>query len=149
MIDENVAMRFWDSSALVLLIVEQPLSVSARHLLKADAEIAVWWGSRVECVSAIRRLHRDGILTHKVASGAVARALLLFSGCYEVAPSDRLRERAERLLNIHPLSAADSLQLAAALMVTQEQPTGCEVVCHDLRLRLAAQREGFTVLPDL
>lgn len=37
-------MRFWDSSALVTLLLEQPRSAHARSLAVEDAELVVWWG---------------------------------------------------------------------------------------------------------
>ncbi len=59
-----------------------------------------------------------------------------------------LRERALRLLSSHHLRAADSLQLAAALVWAREQPRGRVFISLDSRLGEAARREGFTVLPE-
>ena len=67
-------MRFWDSSALVPLVLTQPRTERAKQLLKEDPELVVWWGSAVECASAIARLHRDGQLTK--SEEQAARALL-------------------------------------------------------------------------
>ena len=55
--------------------------------------------------------------------------------------------RAMRLLTAHPLRPGDALQLAAALSWCGEKPAGAGFVCLDQRLREAAQREGFEVLP--
>jgi hypothetical protein len=52
-----------------------------------------------------------------------------------------------RLLRNHPLRAADALQLAAALIASEETPQTLEFICLDDRLALAARREGFTVIP--
>ncbi len=65
----------------------------------------------------------------------------------EMLPSNSLRRRAMRLIATHDLRAADSLQLAAALMWAGEDPDGKEFVCLDQRLMLAARAEGFIVLP--
>ena len=65
----------------------------------------------------------------------------------EVAPSMDVREGAARALLLHPLRAADSLQLAAALVWAKRQPADHHGVCLDQRLREAAQREGFVILP--
>ena len=67
----------------------------------------------------------------------------------EVLPGNELRENASRTLSIHPLRAADSLQLAAALVWAGGNPTGFEFVCLDDRLREAADREGFSIFPPL
>jgi hypothetical protein len=61
-------------------------------------------------------------------------------------PSESVRRTAERLLRTHPLRAADSLQLAAALIASDHDPRSLELVCMDERLKSAARREGFTVL---
>ena len=78
------------------------------------------------------------------ASLTAARALALTWN--EVAPSDSLRRSAERLLRVHALRAADSLQLAAALIAANHDPHSLDYVCLDTRLAAAAQREGFAVL---
>ena len=51
-----------------------------------------------------------------------------------------------RLLRLHPLRTADSLQLAAALIATNHQPQKLSFVCNDARLSNAARKEGFTVI---
>jgi uncharacterized protein len=50
------------------------------------------------------------------------------------------------LLSVHDLPAADALQLAAALVVTQERPQLLSFACLDGRLLSAARKEGFEVL---
>jgi len=60
---------------------------------------------------------------------------------------DDVRARAQRLLAVHRLRAADSLQLAAALVWCRERPIGVGFVCLDDRLCGAAVREGFTMEP--
>jgi predicted nucleic acid-binding protein len=64
----------------------------------------------------------------------------------EVISVERVRERARRLLEIHPLRAADSLQLGAALLTSEETPQGFPFVTLDRRLADAAEKEGFHVV---
>lgn len=135
-------MRFWDSSALVPLVLNEPQTRWARGLLDADDEIVVWWGSAVECGSAIARLHRDGRLTHAAERDARSVLDLLRGSWFEVQPGDSVREQALRLLRLHPLRAADALQLAAALEWAGTPADGAFVTLDD-RLRDAASREGF------
>lgn len=135
-------MRFWDASALVPLVLEQPRSEEARHLHAADPELVVWWGSVVECASAIARLHRDGHLTGAEESRARALLSALRGSWYEVQPGDGIRDQALRILRLHPLRSADALQLAAALEWGGSPPDG-QFVSFDERLSTAAQREGF------
>ncbi len=140
-------MRFWDTSAIIPLISREPLSDDALKLLREDAGIVVWWATRVECVSAISRRTREGSLGSE--GEASARGLLgdLSRSWTEVQPSARLRTLAEQVLAAHPLRAADALQLASALIWCGSEPRGRPFVCLDERLRTAASRSGFAVLP--
>lgn len=138
-------MRFWDSSALVTLVLDQPRTAQARELHDQDPGLVVWWASSIECASAIARLHRDGQLT--AAEEARARDLLttLRASWFEVQAGDAVREQALRVLRLHPLRAADAMQLAAALEWSGSPPAG-HFVSFDPRLNAAAQREGFTTV---
>lgn len=112
-------------------------------MLDEDAEPVVWWGSTVECASAIARLHRDGLLNRAEEQEARVLLNLLRLSWFEVQPGDGVREQALRLLRLHPLRAADALQLAAAIEWAGSPLEGTFVTFDD-RLRDAAQREGFT-----
>ena len=68
------------------------------------------------------------------------------AGWMEVPATAPVREQAMRLLRVHPLRAADALQLAAALVAAGFQPDGLPFVTLDSRQADAAEREGFTVL---
>jgi predicted nucleic acid-binding protein len=140
-------MRFWDASAIVPLLCSERSSEEAHELVQQDPAIVVWWGSRVECISALRRSERRGQLEAAGARRALALLEQLAGAWSEVLPSDGLRAEAERALAVHPLSAADALQLAAALTWRREPARSVELVCLDERLRDAASREGFAVLP--
>lgn len=136
-------MKFWDSSALVPLVLQQPRTNEARQLLDDDDELVVWWGSAVECASAIARLRREDQLTAPAERDARSLLDTLRKSWFEVQPGDAVREQALRLLRVHTLRAADALQLAAALEWSGAPPEG-EFVTFDDRLREAAVREGFT-----
>ena len=140
-------MRFWDGSAVVPLLVDEPASESLLRILKADGGLIVWWGTSVECGSAIARRERDGDLPVAAANASIARLRALEPSWVEVSPSTRVRDLTLRLLRTHPLRARDSLQLAAALVAAAEEPGALGFVCLDERLATAAQREGFTVVP--
>ena len=98
----------------------------------------------MECGSAIARLHREGLLTAREDSAARALLRLLRESWYEIQPGDAVREQALRVLRLHPLRAADALQLAAALEWAGSPPEGA-FVAFDERLQSAARREGFIV----
>ncbi|MHB1980941.1 MAG: hypothetical protein ACYCOS_04395 [Sulfobacillus sp.] len=52
---------------------------------------------------------------------------------------------AVRLLRVHPLRAADALQLAAALVWAAEMGEAAVIVTLDHRLAAVAAREGLVV----
>lgn len=141
-------MRYWDASAVVPLITEPPGVGDIRHLLDEDHEFVIWWGTPVECLSAFVRREREGRLTAADVRAAEQRLNALLGEAREIQPSGSLREGAGRLLHRYPLSASDALQLAAALVTVRERPRDVGFVCLDQRLREAAAREGFTVLPE-
>ncbi|MGH8197988.1 MAG: type II toxin-antitoxin system VapC family toxin [Steroidobacteraceae bacterium] len=138
-------MRFWDSSAIVpLILADSP--VSAVIGIAEESPMCVWWATIVEAVSAIARRERAGALTGAQVDHCLSRLTELSDSWMEVPPSDALRDSAQRLLRIHALRAADSLQLAAALATSEGQARSVEFVSRDVRLTEAASREGLTVI---
>jgi predicted nucleic acid-binding protein len=138
-------VRFWDASAIVPLIVEERASLECRQLL--DATPVVWALTPVEVISALERLARTGALDEDARRAAHLQLTTLRGGWAEVDDLQTVRVRAERLLAGHRLRAAGAPQLAAALVACDEQPAGVGFVCLDRDLTMAAEREGFDVLP--
>src|SRR5581483_8231793 len=99
-----------------------------------------------ECTSAITRRTRDRAVDAVAATAAFERLRLLATAWNEVQPSAALRESAIRLLRVHPLRAADVLQLAAAFVAAEGKPSSLEIVTLDNRLADAARKEGFVVV---
>ena len=139
-------MKFWDASAIVPLLIAEAATRRLQALAASDPDLLVWWGSPVECVSALARLERDGALDPPTAVLAFDRLKQLAAGWHEVDPSDIVREVAVRFLRVHPLRAADALQLAAAFIAAEQRPASLEMITLDERLASAAQKEGFTVI---
>jgi predicted nucleic acid-binding protein len=139
-------MRFWDASAIVALIAEEPARERLLRLLEQDPQMLAWWESAVEIASALARRERELLLSAEQVTAALTTARALADSWHEIVPSDAVRRTAERLLRVHPLRAADSLQLAAALIGADHDPATLEIVCLDARLTAAARREGFVVL---
>ena len=140
-------MRFWDTSAIVPLCLAEPMTQSVRRLAEEDGSLVVWWATRTECLSALARRRRDGGLT-AVAERRARDVLAVLSASWsEILPSEVLRSRTERLLSVHALRAADAFQLASALLWSQGETRDQSFVSFDERLREAASREGFRVLP--
>lgn len=140
-------MKFWDASAVVPLLLTEPQRAGLLDALERDPVMLVWWGTPVECVSAIARREREGDLTLADATAAIGRLRALALSWDEILPSEAVRGIAQRLLRVHALRAADSLQLAAALVAAERDPATLPLVSLDQRLSEAATREGFTIEP--
>ncbi|MBM3777867.1 MAG: type II toxin-antitoxin system VapC family toxin [Acidimicrobiia bacterium] len=138
-------MRFWDASAIVPLLLAEPATKRMRALAAADPVMLVWWATEVECASAVARLQRDGDLNDEGAARALDRLSQFAGAWHEVDPSDAIREAALRFLRVHPLRAADALQLAAAFLVAERRPSSLALVTLDDRLAAAARKEGFAL----
>lgn len=138
-------MKFWDSSAVIPLLVEEEQAERRRAQLLDDPRMIAWWACRLECSSALNRLRREGALDDRQLGQALARLESLAEGWLEVQPTSPLRARALRLLRVHPLRAADAAQLAAALAASSEEPAALPFLTADDRLAEAARREGFHV----
>ena len=141
-------MRFWDSSAVVPLILEEAVSGHMRDLHGGDRDMLVWWGTLIECHSGLARRERAGLIPVEVRTEADRALHELSLHWTEVEPVAAVREVAIRLIGTHDLRAADALQLAAAVLSRSEEPRLLEFVCLDRRLAAAASKEGLAVLGE-
>lgn len=139
-------MKFWDASAVVPLLTAGTATPVLREVFRRDPDMLVWWGTGIECISAISRAEREGVLSDAAAREALLRLDALALAWKEVEPSDLVRATARRLLRVHPLRAADGLQLAAAVVAAESEPSSLSLLSLDDRLVAAARREGFTVV---
>jgi predicted nucleic acid-binding protein len=140
-------MKFWDSSALVPLVVHEKETDYCLKALYDDQEMLIWCLSRLEVMSALCRRVRDGLLDEGYFQKAKRHLNDLVERAYEVKAIEKVRQRALRLLEVHPLREADACQLASALVASQEDPDRLVIVCFDQRLKNAAMKEGFIVNP--
>jgi predicted nucleic acid-binding protein len=139
-------MRFWDSSAVVPLLVDESASQGVLDAYVRDPEVVVWWATEVECVSALARLEREGKVAGPALGAALDRLDQLALAWHEVQPITRIRQVAIRLLRVHALRSADAFQLAAATTAAEDEPNTLLFVTLDLALAGAAEREGFRVV---
>jgi predicted nucleic acid-binding protein len=140
-------MKFWDSSAIVPLLMNEEGTDYCLKTLSDDQEMLIWCLSKVEVISALCRRVRDGMLSESDFQRAKRHLNQITERAYEVKAIEKVRDRALRLLEVHPLRAADACQLASALIATQEDPNRLGILCFDQRLRNAAIKEGFLVNP--
>ena len=136
-------MRFWDSSALLPLIVEEDRSRACRDLARADPLQVVWTLALVEVWGACCRKRREGLLSADQHRRARARLNRLAGNWYEVEDVPAVKTEADRLLDRYDLRAADALQLGAALVACAGKPMGHSFVALDAKLLDTARREGL------
>ena len=139
-------MKFWDASAIVPLLIVEATTERLRALATRDPDMFVWWASEAECVSALARLERNAVVDLKAMALALDRLRKLVDRWHEIEPNEVIRENAIRFLRVHPLRAADALQLAAAFVAAGRRPSSLQFVTLDERLADAAEKEGFPVV---
>ncbi len=135
---------FFDSSALVKLLVEEPGSdLAARLWDEADVVVA----SRLaapEVVAALTAARRAARLD--AASGRTAHRLWseLWPAARVVELTPAVADEAARLAGRYVLGGADAVHLASAMTLVEAAPI---LVAWDIRLRTAAQGAGLAVAP--
>lgn len=140
-------MRYWDTSALLPLVIAEVETGRMRALLEEDPHIVTWAWTSVEFASAIERRAREGQLTREQRRRVLARVAELAEVWDEVTDVLMVRRRALAVLARHPLRAADAAQLGAALVAAPEAGEPLGFVCLDERLLDAAEREGLRPVP--
>jgi uncharacterized protein len=137
---------FWDASALVPCLVQEDRSADNHPAFLQDDAVTIWWGTAVECASALERRRRAGMPEAQYNEG-YARLLEILRLAAQVLPNGSVRNSAMELLRRHQLRASDALQLAAALSLSEPGSFQVELVCLDEQLRKAAQDEGLFCIP--
>jgi predicted nucleic acid-binding protein len=139
-------LRFWDTSALVPLVVEEPTTAAIQQIRAEDPDVLVWMLAGVELLSAVARLGRSAQGLEDLAAAIRLEALAQSRRWHRVTDVDGVRRRAERLVGVHPIAAADAMQLAAALVASGDRPETLPFVTLDRPLARSAQLEGFEVV---
>jgi predicted nucleic acid-binding protein len=138
-------MTFWDSSALVGLLIKEHCSEELTQLWRHDDTFVVWWGTETECLSALARREREGGLSREQVGSAEGMLRQILDRAYEVMPSTEIRHHSRRLLMTHPLRAGDALQLAAAVLFADSEVQQLPFLTMDKNLAACAEREGFSL----
>jgi uncharacterized protein len=140
----SLPAAFWDSSALIPLCVLQPQSAGAEVLYERFRVVA-WWATEVEMVSGLTRLERMRQISHDRLLVGQRQLKHIVSDWTSIGSASSLVPDACSLLELHPLRAADALQLAAALEACEHKPRSLVFVTADQRLADAARLTGFAV----
>jgi len=139
-------LRFWDSSALFPLFVEERTSIHIRELVALDDEVVVWTLTLIELLSGIWR--RDPSVYDVTRRAAAARLVTLADSEWsKVADVRSVVAIAKEVAKSYRLRAGDTLQLSAALVASEGRPARLPFVTLDGDLATAARAEGFPILP--
>ena len=98
-------MQYWDTSALVPLLVEEARSTDLRLARDYDPAMITWGWTRVELASTVERLARNGTLSRSGRRDALDRFAVLAASWDEVIDLSAVRSRAIALLGRHALRA--------------------------------------------
>ncbi len=139
-------MRFWDTSALVPLFIDEPATDEVRRTLADDSAVIVWSATSVELFSAMARLRRSSTGVADLLLLARREVLQRWNEWTPVTNLAAVTSRAQRLVDVHPLKTLDALQLAAAIVASGDRPDTLPVVTRDRQLAAAAELEGFHVV---
>jgi predicted nucleic acid-binding protein len=144
-------VKFWDSSAIVPLVIEEKTSRQCRDLYRADRHVDVWEYTETEVLSGIVKQTRvQPPLTDDELDAALTR-LDTHRREWEVVKAvtddivSEIKRRARRHMLTHRLRSGDALQLAAATM-RFDPPMRRAFVVFDGQLADAAANEGFDVI---
>ena len=135
-------MKFWDTSALVPLLIRENRTATATDELRSDGDILVWWGTEIECVAALARREREVGAVPAIQEG-FRRLSSMARGWHVIEPTMAVKEASKRMLRVHPLRSQDAAQLAAAVVAHSQLGMPFPFLTFDEKLSLAAQREGF------
>ena len=137
---------YWDTSAIVPLLVSESSTPLRESQLRASSGMITWWGTRIECVSALCRRVREGMLSPEEHAHAMNRLEALSERWIIVEASKPLQLMCEELLRDHPLRAADAIQLSSAIMACEGSKREMPFHTADNNLASAAERAGFRVV---
>lgn len=142
-------MRFWDTSALVPLLVAEQASEMIVRAYQEDRTVVVAWTTGIECVSAFSRKRRENHISEGLLASILQRLADVRANWAVAEPTLHLVTLAERIITRHGLRAADAIQLASAVASSSFEGAQPEMVCLDRRLTQAAMAEGFRILPPI
>lgn len=137
-------MFFWDSSAIVALLLYEKETERIRSFLEQSEELSAYISviTPLEIASAIVRKIQDGAITLKQAD--LARLIIseFRKEVYLVFADQNVLDIALHLQKIYSLKVADAIQLASARVGT-ENPSVVNFLSLDEKLNNAARLEGF------
>lgn len=139
-----MTLAFWDSSALVKLLVEEAGTDVAVALWDDSAGVVASRLSVPEMSAALAAAERGGRVDRARARVARNEWLRYLDALDVVEISAEIADHAAGLAVAHPLSGADAVHLATALALRDGELV---LATWDRRLAAAAVAEGLSVVP--
>jgi uncharacterized protein len=137
-------IAYFDTSALLKLVVAEVASATARLLWHRAGEIVVSRLAWPEAVGALAAAQRGQRLTSEGHAAATRALSSCFERCIVVSVADPLVGRAAELAAGYHLRAADAIHLATAMAALESDSI---FITWDKRLRQAATRAGLVTAP--
>ena len=81
-------MKFREAPTIVPLLLAETTTERLEALAHRDPDMLAWWGSAVECASALGRLERDGALDPKSVEPAFQGLRLIADAWHKVEPNE-------------------------------------------------------------
>jgi predicted nucleic acid-binding protein len=140
-------LRYWDSSALIPLLLTEPRTPEILEIYRQDPAMAVWCLTPYEIWAAIARRRKEGrlrspdIRTLRVRLSALARDWTV------IRDPDAIGKTAYRILDVHGLGPAQAIQISAALAIVGGSADEIPFVTLDDRVAQAAIAEGLSIMP--
>ena len=136
-------MKYYlDSSVVLRKLLDQP------NVLKEFPKIRQALSSsllRLECLRTLDRMARIDRVTNEELAELRSRFFLLLDHISLIPLNESVLLKAEQSFPT-PLGSLDSLHLATAMLLRQQQNESLIFATHDQQLALAAKAQGFKVV---
>jgi predicted nucleic acid-binding protein len=137
-------IAYFDTSALIKLVVAEDGAEQSRRLWDAASEVVISRLAWTEALAVLAAARRGQRLTDSRHAGAVRAMRRCVAACTIVSVADDLVDQAAELAARYELRAADAIQLATALAVLDADSV---LVTWDKRLRQAGLQAGLVTAP--
>ena len=136
---------YLDTSALVKLYVEEPLSQELTEAVAEAEAVATSLIAYTESRAALARARRESRLSTQAYRRIVGEFVEDWPRYITIAVTDPLVKDAGDLADRRALRGYDALQLASVLNLCQQVTVSVTFLAFDRTLSLAAKREGVAL----
>ena len=139
-----MSLAYFDASALVKLVIEEPGSDLAAALWDGADAVVTSRVAHAEIRAALAAAHRGSRIDAGGLQVAADAWMTLRSGLRMIELTRAVEDHAGELTGRHALNGFDAIHLASALTLAEAAPI---VATWDARLLRGAQAEGLRTLP--